>query len=156
MAAVFHLAELGLWSREESVGKKCSFSFPLRIPTILHFSLECAAWGICGSDKRSSFFLLLFSFPSFSPTPQRLTVSLSSQATCVDNLWGKDDFCAGIFGYYVKGQDEPFLCLVFFHWPHQSELYLTVWQLIVPSLPCPKLISPSLSASIKLLCLRSS
>lgn len=75
-------------------------------------------------------------------------------APYLGNASRRGDFAGGNVWVLRKWTGHAFLRLVS-HWPRQSELCLTAWQLIGPSFPFPKLISPSLSASIRLLCLRS-
>lgn len=140
--------------RETVIRKKCSwFVF---FPPLEYLGYSISAW----SEQREAFVVQIRGLPPlyflFRPSLYSPKALLPFSRPHVKITLEEKMVChEGIFGYCVKRQAGPFLCLVFFHWP-QSELYLTVWQLIVPSFPFPKLISPSLSASIKPLCLRSS
>lgn len=87
----------------------------------------------CGSDKRLLPLPFFFSF--LLRSLQRLLLFFSGHIYIFITFVEKVVYSTGISGYYAKGQDGHIL------WPHQSELYLTVWQFIVPSFPFPKLLS---------------
>ena len=117
----FHLAGPGLWSGARSNKKEMQLFFSLEY---LRMGTS-ACWNEpCGSDKRLLPLPFFFSF--FPYSIQRLLLFFSGHMYIFITFVEKVVCSAGISGYYVKGQDGHFLCLVFFLWPHQSELYLTV------------------------------
>lgn len=146
---------------DTGAGKKkemqCGCSSPPPLEYLGHSPSACWSehWEAFVVQIRDLFLFLLFSFPSYPPPSKGYC--FSSLVTCIDNPWKKGVLRRwDIWVFCVKRQDGHFLCLVSCHWPHHSELYLTVWQLMVPSFPFLKLISPFLSVSIRPLCLRSS